>query len=192
MKQHAKISTSTPVKDSLIEKENKKATKAAKTVRTSKPSIGKNAAPKAKGKQKKQVANKPNSSSQSDISLTKIYDDDEDDDLNKYLECGGVFIATIFGLALAMLTLIGEVIYYRNKRVKMEHTVLQAENSPDVKGTFKNNIKLIKPETITIGKEFKPLNFNINNADLIQPPPSLYPRARNRISHSNFKSFNNQ
>ncbi|KAK9872677.1 hypothetical protein WA026_018811 [Henosepilachna vigintioctopunctata] len=31
MKQHAKILTSTPVKDSLIEKENKKATKAAKT-----------------------------------------------------------------------------------------------------------------------------------------------------------------
>ncbi|KAL3279289.1 hypothetical protein HHI36_016797 [Cryptolaemus montrouzieri] len=47
MKLHAKIFTSTPVKDSLIEKENKKATKAAKTMKTSKPSKGKNAAPKA-------------------------------------------------------------------------------------------------------------------------------------------------
>lgn len=29
---------------------------------------------------------------------------------------GGVFIATLFGLALAMITLAGEVIYYRKKR----------------------------------------------------------------------------
>lgn len=28
---------------------------------------------------------------------------------------GGVFIATLFGLALAMVTLVGEVIYYRRK-----------------------------------------------------------------------------
>lgn len=29
---------------------------------------------------------------------------------------GGVFIATLFGLALALLTLLGEVLYYRKKR----------------------------------------------------------------------------
>ncbi|KAL3281261.1 hypothetical protein HHI36_004474, partial [Cryptolaemus montrouzieri] len=95
MKQRAKILTSTPVKDSLIEKENKKATKAAKTVKTPKPSKAKNAAPKAEGKQKKQVTNtaknlvpqETNSSSQSDICLSKICDDHEDDDLNKCLVC---------------------------------------------------------------------------------------------------------
>nr|XP_032516630.1 uncharacterized protein LOC116769593 [Danaus plexippus plexippus] len=59
MKQRAKILTSTPVRDSLIEKENKKATKAAKTVKTSKPSKDKNAAPKAKGKQKKKSQIRP-------------------------------------------------------------------------------------------------------------------------------------
>ncbi|KAJ8982865.1 hypothetical protein NQ317_006415 [Molorchus minor] len=31
-------------------------------------------------------------------------------------DLSGVFIATLFGLALAMITLVGEVIYYRRKR----------------------------------------------------------------------------
>lgn len=87
-KQHAKIMTSTPVKDSLVEKENKKASRAAK---------GKNLMPKASKKQKpnKDIANKAkrrvlqdlNTSSESDITLNQICDDDEDNDLNKCLVC---------------------------------------------------------------------------------------------------------
>ncbi|XP_045462047.1 ionotropic receptor 25a [Harmonia axyridis] len=105
---------------------------------------------------------------------------------------GGVFIATLFGLVLAMLTLVGEVIYYRNKRKKSEEVKsLQIKPSPNNtnKETFNNNIKLIHPETITIGKEFKPLNYNILDSDLIKPPKMLYPRSRNRVHQSNLKNI---
>lgn len=87
-KQHAKIMTSTPVKDSLVEKENKKASKTTK---------GKNSVPKTSKKQKpkKDIVNKAkrrvlqdlNTSSESDIPLNQLCDDDEDDDLNKCLVC---------------------------------------------------------------------------------------------------------
>ncbi|XP_044745802.1 ionotropic receptor 25a [Coccinella septempunctata] len=102
---------------------------------------------------------------------------------------GGVFIATLFGLVLAMITLVGEVIYYRNKRKKNEQVqTLQIKPSPDMKETFKNNIKLISPETITIGKEFKPSSFNMINSELIKPPKMLYPRSRNRVHQTNIRN----
>lgn len=37
---------------------------------------------------------------------------------------GGVFIATLFGLALALVTLIGEVIYYRGKDRRNNNVVM--------------------------------------------------------------------
>lgn len=90
-----------------------------------------------------------------------------------------------------MLTLVGEVIYYRNKRKKSEEVKsLQIKPSPNTnRETFNNNIKLIHPETITIGKEFKPLNYNILDSDLIKPPKMLYPRSRNRVHQSNLKNI---
>lgn len=89
MKQHAKILTSTPVKDSLVEKENKKASRAAK---------GKTLCRKlARSRNLRKILRiRPkgayllqdlNTSSESDISLNQICDDDEDDDLNKCLVC---------------------------------------------------------------------------------------------------------
>lgn len=38
------------------------------------------------------------------------------------LSPGGVFIATLFGLALAMVTLAGEVIYYRRRNAQQDDT----------------------------------------------------------------------
>ncbi|XP_068085158.1 ionotropic receptor 25a [Anabrus simplex] len=54
---------------------------------------------------------------------------------------GGVFIATIFGLALAMVTLAGEIFYYKRKRLNMVH-------APDP--------AMENKKQITIGKEFRP------------------------------------
>lgn len=97
-----------------------------------------------------------------------------------------MFIATLFGLVLAMLTLVGEVIYYRNKRNKEEKLkTLHVKSSPDIKETFKSNIKLINPETITIGKKFKPSPFTIMNSELMDPPKMLFPRSRNRVHQLN-------
>jgi hypothetical protein len=56
---------------------------------------------------------------------------------------GGVFIATLFGLALAMITLAGEIFYYKRKKM----TTITASypiNEPPKK-------------QITIGKEFRPV-----------------------------------
>jgi len=38
----------------------------------------------------------------------------------RVLSVGGVFIATLFGLALAMITLAGEVFYYRKRDTRKE------------------------------------------------------------------------
>ena len=66
MKQHAKIMTSTPIKDNLVEKKNKKASRAAK---------GKILMPKASKKQKpwKDVANKAKRRVLQDQSSSHIY-----------------------------------------------------------------------------------------------------------------------
>ncbi|CAG9859593.1 unnamed protein product [Phyllotreta striolata] len=95
---------------------------------------------------------------------------------------GGVFIATLFGLALAMITLIGEVIYYRKK--------LRERDDKKSPPKLVNSLSLspyypkeLKPMTISI----KPGNFKetlksddkLNSSNLI-----LYPRGRNRISHN--------
>ncbi|KAK9885912.1 hypothetical protein WA026_013786 [Henosepilachna vigintioctopunctata] len=103
---------------------------------------------------------------------------------------GGVFIATLFGLALAMVTLVGEIIYYRNLRQKMEKETTHQIGEDDKK-TFRSNIKLIKPETITIGKEFKPINYNTKNRKLMKPIPTIYPLSKNQVSHGHLQGFIN-
>ncbi|XP_030750371.1 ionotropic receptor 25a [Sitophilus oryzae] len=109
---------------------------------------------------------------------------------------GGVFIATLFGLALAMITLAGEVIYYKRKG-KKEKEASQTEftkNFPSKIQPFKFPKGDYPPEldkfniskTITIGTTFKPVNLkekmkkdmeNVNISHI-----SLYPKARNRIT----------
>jgi hypothetical protein len=54
-----------------------------------------------------------------------------------------VFIATLFGLALAMITLAGEIFYYKRKKMT-KISAPQPINHPPKK-------------QITIGKEFRPV-----------------------------------
>lgn len=78
-----------------------------------------------------------------------------------------MFIATLFGLALAMITLAGEVIYYRRKR-KINDSTQQ------------KSLTLVKPpKTVTFGTTFKPTAASI---DRNLPRVKLYPRARNRLN----------
>ncbi|CAG2055699.1 unnamed protein product [Timema podura] len=63
-----------------------------------------------------------------------------------FLCLGGVFIATLFGLALAMITLAGEIFYYKRKKTNTVG-VPNAGHQPPV-GPKKQ---------ITIGKEFRPV-----------------------------------
>lgn len=108
---------------------------------------------------------------------------------------GGVFIATLFGLALAMITLAGEVIYYKRKGQanKNEKKPPLGKNLP-IKQLFKPPKyddhpvldKFNVSKTITIGTAFKPVNIKENtNKDLESvniSHISLYPKARNRIT----------
>ncbi|PSN54615.1 Ionotropic receptor 8a [Blattella germanica] len=56
---------------------------------------------------------------------------------------GGVFIATLFGLALAMITLAGEIFYYKRKKMTMVSAPKPVNEPPK--------------KQITIGKEFRPV-----------------------------------
>lgn len=83
---------------------------------------------------------------------------------------GGVFIATLFGLALAMLTLVGEVIYYKRK----------AEGKT---GNFNTN-KIafdhkIAPKEITFGNKFIPSNETVGKVSYISVKPRKSIRGDN-------------
>ncbi|XP_045505894.1 ionotropic receptor 25a [Colias croceus] len=80
---------------------------------------------------------------------------------------GGVFIATLFGLGLAMLTLAWEVFYYKRKeknKIQALDANLEKEAFPDTKtlpkkikesvGKLRKRKKTVK--TVTIGDSFKP------------------------------------
>lgn len=102
---------------------------------------------------------------------------------------GGVFIATLFGLALALVTLIGEVMYYRRKDMTSIKAV-QTQQKIMVKDTL-SKIKKPKgkwfrakqaPDEITIGNKFVPVSEKIPNVSYI----SVFPRkpihgTRNRF-----------
>lgn len=79
---------------------------------------------------------------------------------------GGVFIATLFGLALAMITLIGEVIYYKKKGAKIN----------DIKQKVKKNKNSEEPDTkiITFGTTFKPIKPKVSYIS-VYPRPALHP-----------------
>ncbi|KAB0792599.1 hypothetical protein PPYR_01851 [Photinus pyralis] len=70
---------------------------------------------------------------------------------------GGVFIATLVGLGLAMLTLAGEIFYYKKKNDDMnvpKPVELPSKKTKKKKKHSKNIHPY--PNTITIGSEFKP------------------------------------
>ncbi|KZC07022.1 Glutamate receptor, ionotropic kainate 2, partial [Dufourea novaeangliae] len=100
---------------------------------------------------------------------------DSDDNEGITLESlGGVFIATLFGLALAMITLAGEVLYYRKK-----------SESPKKKGTDKKKAKNTDHEKAILQKmssklQLKPAPTNAFFEKTTNPPRvshiSVYPR----------------
>lgn len=109
---------------------------------------------------------------------------------------GGVFIATLFGLALALVTLIGEVIYYRRKenpsastQVLMVKAAENVEDDPpptfeDVarEGKDKKWKNKIIPNSITIGTEFVKSSESIPNVSYISVfPDKSTQRLRNRF-----------
>ncbi|KAJ8965569.1 hypothetical protein NQ314_004028 [Rhamnusium bicolor] len=100
---------------------------------------------------------------------------------------GGVFIATLFGLALAMITLVGEVFYYRRKRRNDVSKLKTSQVYPE-KLAGPPIPKLIDAPIypVTIGTTFKPVNLKDKlqqeRDELKLSHISLYPRARNRIT----------
>lgn len=90
-KQHATILTATPIKDALVEKENKKK---AKAMKGKGKGIGKKSKPQKVGpeKVKKKILQESNDSSASDVNTDDLCQDDEDDDAedpgNQCLVCG--------------------------------------------------------------------------------------------------------
>ncbi|XP_025833055.1 ionotropic receptor 25a isoform X2 [Agrilus planipennis] len=89
---------------------------------------------------------------------------------------GGVFIATLFGLALAMVTLVGEVLYYKLKPK-------QCYVHPINKNRNAKKCKLSNKKTITIG----------NTLELI-PDRNLTPQISyiNNYPRSRFAKFEHQ
>ncbi|CAG9833504.1 unnamed protein product [Diabrotica balteata] len=99
---------------------------------------------------------------------------------------GGVFIATLFGLALAMITLAGEVFYYRRKHKEMEK---QKSFTPQQSNKIVPTISSFYPS------EIKPMKVAINPANFsskIKPDEAwntsnliLFPKGRNRVTKLN-------
>ncbi|XP_063910401.1 ionotropic receptor 25a isoform X2 [Zophobas morio] len=98
---------------------------------------------------------------------------------------GGVFIATLFGLALAMITLVGEVLYYRRKGKVGSSDAKKSKPGAGGDNWKQTNLVPITlvdkdKQPITFGTEFKPVTRNRDLSELGQI--RLYPRSRNRIT----------
>lgn len=71
------------------------------------------------------------------------------------MECvtGGVFIATLFGLALAMITLAGEVLYYRRRNAsnadkskqEAQQRARERHHEKSMMNKMTENLKMMKP-----------------------------------------------
>lgn len=90
-KQHATILTSTPIKDDLVEKENKRK---AKAVKNKGKGVGKKSKPQkvSREKVKKKILQESNDTSESDVKTDELCQDDDNDDAedacNLCLVCG--------------------------------------------------------------------------------------------------------
>lgn len=74
-----------------------------------------------------------------------------------------MFIATLFGLALAMITLAGEVIYYKRKERNEVRAMMEENMKPKPPKS---------PKLVTIGKTFKPVGDKLPRVSHI----SVFPR----------------
>lgn len=84
---------------------------------------------------------------------------------------GGVFIATLFGLALAMITLIGEVIYYKRKGTNKVKEIQPIDKlQKNTKDLFSNETKIV-----TFGSTFKPVKSPKTSHISVYPRPALHP-----------------
>lgn len=91
---------------------------------------------------------------------------------------GGIFIATLFGLAMAMVTLLGEVIYYKRKARRQNSDVVRlvrpaSESSlPAQPPAYTEQYRLANQ--ITIGTEFVPAAQKRPNRHYV----SIFPRSK--------------
>lgn len=97
---------------------------------------------------------------------------------------GGVFIATLFGLALAMVTLVGEVIYYKRKDRRQTNDVVRM-----VRPVSESTLPVPPPaytdefhlaNQITIGTEFVPAAQKRPNRQYV----SIFPRSKPESAHA--------
>ncbi|KAF5290625.1 hypothetical protein FQR65_LT01915 [Abscondita terminalis] len=87
---------------------------------------------------------------------------------------GGVFIATLVGLALAMITLAGEVFYYKRK-----NKVNEVEKQIELMTKKKKKNGKSQTQTVTIGSSFKPQQQKQLTPKIAHI--TVYPR--NKFSH---------
>ncbi|ETN66475.1 glutamate receptor, ionotropic, invertebrate [Anopheles darlingi] len=96
---------------------------------------------------------------------------------------GGVFIATLVGLALAMITLLGEVIYYRRKERRNGNTITQVvpfAAAPE-KGLVKGISSSSKPTTTFALKE-KSIASVKKLIAATDPPPNKVSNVNKRVN----------
>lgn len=94
---------------------------------------------------------------------------------------GGVFIATLFGLGLAMLTLIGEVIYYRRIR-KPENDGITRVTPIDTTGisTPPALTSKVHPSPPPYAETIKSLSYPKASSGLVTIGNTFEPTKRNR------------
>lgn len=92
---------------------------------------------------------------------------------------GGVFIATLFGLALSMVTLVGEVLYYRRKEHRQTGDVVQIVKPAVPRIAFSDEPPPPFPSgdagnQVTMGNEFVPSSEKIPAYISVFPRRSIH------------------
>lgn len=94
---------------------------------------------------------------------------------------GGVFIATLFGLVLAMITLAGEILYYKHK----SKTIVDPTNR---KKNLAKKKKFKKDDVITSNTRFQKRYDDDVNVTNFTSGDSFFDYVRPRYPTTNFKS----
>lgn len=72
-----------------------------------------------------------------------------------------------------MITLVGEVIYYKRKginKVKETKSIIEGKLEKNIKDLFSNETKIV-----TFGTTFKPVNTSSTSHITVYPRPALHP-----------------
>nr|QGW50292.1 ionotropic receptor 8a [Chouioia cunea] len=97
---------------------------------------------------------------------------------------GGVFIATLFGLALAMITLAGEVIYYRRRNTRQDDSLQQSKNGTNNSGSISGSIQDVKQtKELDIQKLAARLQLKPAPPVAFEQKPSSLNTTKPRVSH---------